>query len=99
MKTISKTFLTGLLATLPIGLTVYILYWLGDSTESLLRQLLEWLTPGSLVYFPGMGIIVFAVAVFLIGVLLRSWVFRRIGVSCGVHQGLSLGVRGGCRTP
>ncbi len=78
MRRISKIFLTGLLAILPISVTVYILYFLGSNAESELRDLLEKLAPTMTVYFPGMGIILFVLVVVVIGILLRSWVFRRI---------------------
>ena len=37
-KRASKTFLTGLLAILPIGLTFYLLFIIVDGTESLLKK-------------------------------------------------------------
>jgi uncharacterized membrane protein len=78
MRTISKIFLTGLLAILPISVTVYILYFLVTNAESELKSLLEKLLPNTTAYFPGMGIVLFVVVVLIIGFLLRSWVFRRI---------------------
>ncbi len=78
MRRISKIFLTGLLAILPISVTVYILYWLGTSAETALKGLLEKVAPNGMGYFPGIGIVVFALVVFVVGILLHSWVFRRI---------------------
>ena len=38
MKRIGNILLKGLLTILPIGLTVYFVYWLGVTTESLLSK-------------------------------------------------------------
>ncbi len=77
-KRASKTFLTGLLAILPIGLTFYLLFIIVDGTESLLKKGLEGLFPQSQFYFPGMGIVVCVILIFSIGVMLNSWVIRTI---------------------
>ena len=38
MKKIGSILLKGLVTILPIGLTVYFVYWLGVTTESLLSK-------------------------------------------------------------
>ena len=38
MRTIGSILLKGLVTILPIGLTVYFVYWLGITTESLLSK-------------------------------------------------------------
>ena len=45
MRSLSKTFLTGLITILPIVLTVYLLYWLAVSAESLLGDLIRRVLP------------------------------------------------------
>ena len=45
MKTISKTFLKGLAALLPIGATVAVLLWLGTTSETLLGEWLRSILP------------------------------------------------------
>ena len=43
MKSIGRILLKGLLTILPIGLTLYFIYWLGVAAESLLSGTLKWL--------------------------------------------------------
>ena len=54
MKTIGSILLKGLVTILPIGLTVYFVYWLGVTTESLLSKPIK-LVVGEANYLPGMG--------------------------------------------
>ena len=37
MKAVTRIFLKGLAAVLPITVTLYVLYWLGSTAESLFR--------------------------------------------------------------
>ncbi len=46
----------GLVVVLPIGFTVWLLWWLGSSTEALLRSLILLVVPQEH-YLPGMGIV------------------------------------------
>jgi len=77
MKKISQLFLQGLFAILPITLTLFILYWLGSIAESTLGKIIRWLLPESL-YWPGMGILIGFALIFIIGVLLNAYLFRRL---------------------
>lgn len=77
MKKIAKLFLQGLMAILPIGLTLYILYWLAVTTESVMGKLIRLLVPEDL-YLPGMGIIAGFFIIFAIGILLHVWLFRKL---------------------
>ncbi|HQU16962.1 MAG: hypothetical protein B7Z66_12425 [Chromatiales bacterium 21-64-14] len=77
MKAISRTFLSGLVATIPIVITIYILYWLGSSAEAMLGRMIRLVLPAG-VYRPGMGVAMGLVLIFLVGVFLQAWIFRRI---------------------
>ena len=76
MKYLTRVFLQGLAAILPIALTIYLLYWVGSTAESLLGGLLKGLLPHW--YRPGMGVAVGALLVLLLGVLLNALVIRRL---------------------
>lgn len=76
MKTIGKIFLTGLATIAPVGVTVYVLYWLGSTAESLLRPVVPKLLPDIFSYSFGMGIAVAVLAVFVVGVLMNFWLIR-----------------------
>ncbi len=45
----------GLVVVLPIGFTIWLLWWIGSTTESLLQRLILLVVPPE-VYMPGMGI-------------------------------------------
>ncbi len=64
-------FLTGLLAVLPILVTIAVVMWLIQLAESVLGGLVGVLLPGSL-YLPGMGLLLSVVLIFLIGLSLRG---------------------------
>lgn len=76
MKRLSRLFLKGLFAILPVVVTVSILYWLGALAESVLGGALKWLLPEN-TYWPGMGLICGIILVVIVGILLNLYVFRQ----------------------
>ena len=77
LRSISKTLLTGFITILPVVLTVYLLYWLVTSMETLLGDAIRLVLPKDL-YWPGMGTIAVLLVVFLVGVLLHAYVVQRL---------------------
>ena len=77
MKSIGRILLKGLLTILPIGLTLYFIYWLGVAAESLLSGTLKWLLPNGF-YRPGMGLIAGFLVLFIVGLLVNAYVVRRV---------------------
>ena len=77
MKLVIRMFLTGLAAVLPVTVTLYVLYWLGSAAESFLGRGLKMLVPSNL-YWPGMGVVAGLALVFVIGVLMKAWLFRKV---------------------
>ena len=77
---VSKNIVTGLVTILPVILTLYLLYWLLVSTEAVLGGMVRYVMPESRIW-PGMGLVVSLVVVFLVGMLMRTyvvqWVFSR----------------------
>ena len=53
MKQIGGILLKGLVTILPIGLTVYFVYWLGVTAESLLSKPIKLVVGDN--YWPGWG--------------------------------------------
>lgn len=76
MKRIARYFFDGLLAVLPLAVTIYILVWLFRTLENVLGGALQWALPDQ-VYIPGMGIALGVVIIFGLGLLLRLWLFRK----------------------
>ena len=77
LKSISKTFLTGLITLLPVVLTFYLLYWFVVSTEAALGNVIRLVLPENL-YWPGMGSIAGLVLVFFVGLLMHAYVVQRL---------------------
>ena len=77
LKSISKTLLTGFITLLPVVLTLYLLYWLSVSAESVLGRLIQLMLPQQL-YWPGMGVIAGLAVVFVVGLLMHAYVVQRL---------------------
>ncbi|MFZ9872907.1 MAG: DUF502 domain-containing protein [Steroidobacteraceae bacterium] len=77
MKTVGRLLAKGLFTILPIVLTVYFIYWLGVTTESLLSGPLKLWMPAE-IYVPGMGLIAGFVVLIVVGLLVNAYVIRRI---------------------
>jgi uncharacterized membrane protein len=77
MRTVGRLLAKGLLTILPIVLTVYFIYWLGVTTESLLSGLLKVWLPAE-IYVPGMGLVAGFVVLIVIGLLVNAYVVRRV---------------------
>ena len=75
MKSLSRTFLAGLVTILPVILTLYLLYWLVVSMESVLGSAIRLVLPEKM-YWPGMGVLAGMVVVFAVGVLMHAYVVR-----------------------
>jgi len=80
MKKISQLFLQGLLAVLPVVITVYIFYWLGSVAESTLGTLIKFILPHYW-YVTGMGILAGFGIILGIGILLKAYLFRKLAAA------------------
>ena len=72
-KFLSKTLITGFITLLPVVLTIYLLYWLGVSSEEVMGKAFRYLFPESK-YFPGLGMLVGIAVVFFVGLMMRLFV-------------------------
>jgi uncharacterized membrane protein len=61
----------GLVVVLPIGFTVWLLWWLGSSTEALLRRAILLVVPPER-YLPGMGIVAALLVLLAAGTLFNA---------------------------
>ena len=77
MRRLWNTFLKGLVAVLPVALTVYVVFWLGRTAESILGGPLRALLPSGH-YWPGLGLLVGFLLVLLVGVLVNAYIVRRL---------------------
>src|SRR5436190_1103410 len=88
MKKLGSILLKGLVTILPIGLTVYFVYWLGITTETLLSKPIRWVVDDAN-YWPGMGLITGFILLFVIGLAVNAFIVRRV---LGVGEELLLRV-------
>ena len=77
MKQISKTFLKGLIAVVPITVTLYLLYWLAVTAELVLGNIFKVFLPNNW-YIEGLGVVSGLAAVFFVGGFLESEIIHRL---------------------
>ncbi len=77
MRALSKIFLKGLVAVLPIAITLYILYWLGSTAEFVLGGMIQIFLPQRY-YWPGMGLIIGFMLVLVLGLFVDSLRMRML---------------------
>ncbi|GGN28222.1 MULTISPECIES: DUF502 domain-containing protein [Marinomonas] len=75
MNKLIALLLKGLVAVLPIGLTVYLIYWLLATGEAIAQPVLLLLIPEAL-YFPGLGLLASLALLVLTGFLVNLYGFR-----------------------
>lgn len=77
MKRLGALLMKGLVATLPLGLTIYAVYWLVTTIESLMHDLLL-LFIDRATYRPGMGLFVGLGILLGMGMLVNAYIVRRV---------------------
>jgi len=77
MRKIWNTMLKGLVALLPVGLTVYLVYWLALTAERLFSGVLRLVIPDS-AYRPGLGLVAGLLVLYLAGLAVNAYVVRRL---------------------
>src|SRR5262245_52743360 len=76
MRRLWTIFLKGLAAVLPVALTIYLVFWLGTTAESILGRPLRALLAQR--YWPGLGLLVAFLLVLLAGLLVNAYIVRRL---------------------
>ena len=76
MRRIWNTVLKGLVAVLPLGLTIYFVYWLAFTAERIFSRLLRLVLPDEW-YWPGLGLIVGLSLLYAVGLAVNAYVVRR----------------------
>lgn len=77
MRRLWNTFLKGLAALLPVALTIYVVFWLAKTAESVLGGPLRALLPEGH-YWPGLGLLVAFLLTLFVGVLVDAYIVRRV---------------------
>jgi len=77
MQRIWRTLLKGIVAVFPIGITIYLVYWLTVSVEKILRTVITQVVPEHY-YWPGLGLVAGLALLFFIGLIVNAWVVQRL---------------------
>jgi len=77
MKPISKIFFKGLIAIIPLSLTLYLLFWFVGTAELALGNIFKFFFPDSW-YIKGLGFVLGLPLVFFFGAFLESRTFRSL---------------------
>ncbi len=72
---IRNIFITGLLVLLPLGVTFYILLFMFEFFDGILRPVIQ---KAFGYYFPGTGIVAIILVIFLLGIFVRITIGRKI---------------------
>ena len=77
MRFLRQVFFKGLIAVLPVALTIYLMVWLARGFESILGGGIQAILPPEY-YVPGMGVLAGILLVFVVGFMLEAWFTRRL---------------------
>ena len=77
LKFITRNILTGLVTILPVALTIYLLYWITITAESVLGSVIRSIVP-EVLYWPGIGLIATLAVAFVVGLLMNAYVVRQL---------------------
>ena len=75
LRKFRSALVRGLVVVLPIGFTIWLLWWIGSTTEALLQRLILLVVPPEH-YLPGMGIAVALVLLFAAGTLFNALIVQ-----------------------
>jgi uncharacterized membrane protein len=75
-----RIFLTGLAVVIPAGLTIYILFFIIDMMDNLLRVIPDSYHPDKMLqlHIPGLGVIFTVILIFICGLVTTSYLGNRI---------------------
>ena len=81
-KSIKGVFLTGLIAVIPAGVTIYVLYLIIKLMNNLVRFVPARYHPDQLLPFhiPGLGVIITLILIFTIGLVTRSYLGKKLAI-------------------
>jgi uncharacterized membrane protein len=77
MRRLWNTFLKGLAAVLPLALTIYVVFWLAKTAESVFGGPVQALLPEDR-YWPGLGLLVAFLLILIVGMLVDAYIVRRL---------------------
>jgi len=76
MRKIWNTILKGLVAILPVGLTVYVIYAIARMAEGLFSAIMKLIVPDRY-YWPGLGLLAGVLVLYFVGLAVNAYVVHR----------------------
>jgi uncharacterized membrane protein len=76
MRKIWNTVLKGLVAILPVGLTVYLIYTLAAAGERLFSDVVKLFIPAQF-YWPGLGLLVGVLVLYFVGLAVNAYLVHK----------------------
>jgi uncharacterized membrane protein len=76
MRKIWNTVLKGLVAVLPLSLTIYVVYALATMAERVFSRVIKWFVPDAY-YWPGLGLLTGLVVLYFVGLAVNAYVVSR----------------------
>jgi len=79
-KTFKNIFLTGIIATVPVGVTAYIIFIMIKMMDNLLKIIPLKFQPDNVLSFhiPGLGVIFTIILIFMVGLVVKSFVGNKL---------------------
>ena len=77
MRWLRNTFLKGLAALLPVALTIFFVYWLATTAETIASGPLRVVLPED-TYWPGLGLLAACLLILLVGALVDAYIVQRL---------------------
>ncbi|MDX1357681.1 MAG: DUF502 domain-containing protein [Clostridia bacterium] len=74
-RKIEKWFLSGIAVVLPVAVTVFVLIWLFNLLDGILRNLIDRLFS---INIPGLGLLVLIIIIFLVGIFTSNFIGKKI---------------------
>jgi uncharacterized membrane protein len=75
IRKLRSALVRGLVVVLPIGFTIWLLWWIGSTTEGLLRRVILLVVPPG-AYLPGMGIVAALLLLLAAGTLFNALIVQ-----------------------
>jgi uncharacterized membrane protein len=75
IRKLRSALVRGLVVVLPIGFTIWLLWWIGSTTEGLLQRVILLVVPPEL-YLPGMGIVAALLLLLAAGTLFNALIVQ-----------------------
>ena len=75
MKNIRKWFLAGIAVVMPVGVTIFVLIWLFNLLDGILKEPVAWAIGMEI---PGVGLLAIIIIIFVVGMLTSNFIGKKM---------------------